>query len=52
MKFLYCIKIEKYTEFKNPKISCICDEKLFFSTICDKCGCNNNKAFQEEESKW
>ena len=36
MKFLYCIKIEKYAEFKNPKFSCICDEKLFFSTICDK----------------
>ena len=43
-------KCRKYTEFKKPKISYICDEKLLLSSICNKCGREDEKIFKEEES--
>ena len=47
---IYCTKCEKYKEFKNPKISYICDKTLFPSSICNKCGSGDEKIFKEEES--
>ena len=46
----YCNKCRKYTEFKKPKISNICDRTLLFSSICNKCGKEDQKIFKEEES--
>ena len=50
MKKLYCVKCNKYRKLKNPRISYIFDELLSLSTICDKCGSNDQKIFKEEES--
>ena len=47
MKCLYCIKSEKYTEFKNLKISCICDEKLFFLLFVTNVAAITIKHFKE-----
>ena len=50
MRKLYCTKCKKYKEFKNPKISFICDKTLFHSSICSRCGSEDKKIFKEEES--
>ena len=50
MKKIYCVKCNKYRKLKNPRISYIFDEILSLSTICDKCGSNDQKIFKEEES--
>ena len=47
MKKIFCIKCNKYTKFKNPKISYIFNETLVPSIICSKIGNNNNKIFKE-----
>ena len=50
MKKIYCVTCEKYKEFKIPKISYIHDKILLFSSICDKCGCEDVKIFEEKDS--
>ena len=47
MKKIFCIKCNKYTKFKNPKISYIFNETLVPSIICSKIGNNNNNIFKE-----
>ena len=43
MKKIYCIKCNKYTKFKVPKISYIFNKTLVISIICGKCGSNDEK---------
>ena len=50
MRNIYCTKCKKYKQFKNPKISYICDKTLLLSSICNKCGSEDKKIFKEEES--
>ena len=50
MRKIYCPKSKKYKEFKKPKISYICDKILLLSSICNKCGSEDEKIFKEEES--
>ena len=49
MRKIYCTKGKKYKEFKNPKISFICDKTLLHSSICNRCGSEDKKIFKEEE---
>ena len=49
MKRIYCTKCKKHKEFKQPKIY-ICDKTLLLSSICKKCGSEDEKIFKEEES--
>ena len=50
MRKIYCAKGKKYKEFKNPKISFICDKTLLHSSICNRYGSEDQKIFKEEES--
>ena len=50
MRKIYCIKRKKYKEFKTLKVSYISSKTLILSTICNKCGSENEKLFKEEES--
>ena len=50
MREVYCIKCKKYKEFKKPKISYICYKTLLLSSICNKCGSEDEQTFTEEES--
>ena len=50
MRKIYCTKCKKYHKFKKPKISYICDNTLLLSSICKKCGSEDEKIFEEEES--
>ena len=34
----------------KPEISYICDKTLFRSSICNKCRCEHEQIFKEEES--
>ena len=43
MKKIHCIKFNKYSRFKKPKISYIFDEVLVLSIICDKCDSKDEK---------
>ena len=46
---IYCIKCNKYRNFKNPKISYTFDKTLFVSIICDKCGSNHEKYLEKKD---
>ena len=48
MKKIYFIRCNEYGKFKNPKIAYTFDKTLVISIICDKCGCNDEKIFKEE----
>ena len=50
MRKIYCTKCKKYKEFKEPKISYICDKILLLSRICNNCGSKDEKTFKEEVS--
>ena len=50
MRGIYCTKCKKYKEFKKPKISNICDKTLLLSSTCNKCGSEDEKIIEEEES--
>ena len=50
MRKIYCTKCEKYKEFKNTKISYICDKTLILSSNCNKCGSEDEETFKEEKS--
>ena len=50
MKKLYCIVCEKWTKLKNLKISFIFEKTLVLSIICSKCGNEDEKIFNKEES--
>ena len=50
MRKIYCTKCKKYKEFKNPEISCICYKTLLLSSICNKCGSEDERIFMERES--
>ena len=50
MKKIYCNKCHKYGKFKKPEISNIFYKTLVLYNICDKCGSDDEKVFQEEES--
>ena len=50
MKKIYCIRCNKYREFRTPKISYISDKKLVLSIVCDKCNKNDKMIFKEEGS--
>ena len=50
MREIYCIKCKKNKEFKKPKISYICYKALLLSSICNKCGSEDEQIFMEEES--
>ena len=43
-------KSKKYKEFTKLKVSYLCDKKLLISSICNKCGSEDEKTFKEEES--
>ena len=47
---IYCTICTMYKEFKNPKISYICDKTLLSSSNCDKCRSEDEKIFKVEES--
>ena len=49
MRKIYCTKSKNYKEFKKPKILYICDKTLLLSSICSKCGRENEKIFKVEE---
>ena len=50
MREIYFIKCKKYEAFKKPKISYICYKTLLLSSICNKCGSEDEQIFMEEES--
>ena len=50
MKKVYCTKHKKYKEFRKPKISYLREKTLLLSSICNKCGSEDEKIFKEEES--
>ena len=50
MKKIYYSKCKTYKEHKKPKMLYICDKILLFSSICNKCGSEDEKVFKEEES--
>ena len=43
-------KYKKYKEFEKPTISYICYKTLLISSICNKCGSEDEKIFMEGES--
>ena len=45
-----CTKCKNYKEYEKPKVSNICDKRLFFYSICNKCRSEDEKIFKEEES--
>ena len=50
MKKIYYTTCKKYKEFKEPKISYLCDKTLLFYSVCNKCESEDEKIFKEEES--
>ena len=44
------MKCEKYKKFMKPKVSYICYKTLLLSSICNKCGSEDDKIFKEEVS--
>ena len=50
MEKIYCFKCNYYRKYKNFKISYFLGKEKVLSIICDKCGSNVEKIFQEEES--
>ena len=50
MRKIYCIKFKKYKEFKKLKISYICYKTLLLSSICKKCGGEDEQIFMEAKS--
>ena len=46
----YFINCKKYKEFKKPKILYTCYKTLLLSSICNKCGSEDEKLYKEEES--
>ena len=50
MKKIYFINCKKYKKFIKTKISYICYNTLLCSSICKKCGSEDEKTFKEEES--
>ena len=44
------MKCEKYKKFIKPKVSYICYKILLLSSICNKCGSEDDKIFKEEVS--
>ena len=50
MKKISCTKCKKYKEFKKPKILYTCNKTLLLSSICNKCGKEDEKIFKEEGS--
>ena len=44
------MKYEKYKKFIKPKVSYICYKTLLLSSICNKCGSEDDKIFKEEVS--
>ena len=49
MKKIYFINFKNYEEFKKPKIAYIFDKALPLSSICNKCGSEDEKIFRKEE---
>ena len=49
MKKVYYFICNKYKKFKIPEISYIVDKTSVLCIICDKCGSNDEKIFEEEE---
>ena len=43
MRKIYCINRKKYKEFKKSRISYICYKTLLLSSICNKCGKEDEK---------
>ena len=50
MTKIHFTKCKKYKEFKMPKIAYICNKTLLLSSICYKCGSEDEKIFNKEES--
>ena len=44
------MKCEKYKKFIKPKVAYICYKTLLLSSICNKCGSEDDKIFKEEVS--
>ena len=49
MRKIYWTKCEKYKDFKQHKISYICDKTLLISSIRNSFGNEDQKIFKEEE---
>ena len=47
---IYCIMCKKFQKFLKSKILCICYRTLLLSSICNKCGSEDEKIFMEQES--
>ena len=50
MRKIYYTKWKKCKNFKKPKTSYICNKKLHLSSISNKCGREDKKIFDKEES--
>ena len=50
MKDLYCLSCGTYRKVKKFKISCIFEETLVLSIICNKYKNEDEKRFKEKES--
>ena len=50
MSKIFCIKCKKYKKFIKPNTSYICYNTLLLSSICSKCGSEDEKVFMEKES--
>ena len=42
--------MQKFREFKSPKMSYSHNKTLILSSICDKCGSEDKKIFEEKGS--
>ena len=53
MKKIYFINCKKYKKFIKTKISYICYNTLLFSSICKKCGSEDEKYLKKKnQSKY
>ena len=48
MREIYCIKCKKYKNLKNLKYNILIIMKHFFSSICNKCGSEDEQIFMVE----
>ena len=52
MKKVYCTKHKKYKEFRKPKISYLREKTLLLSSICNKCGSEDEKIWKKNQLKY
>ena len=50
MKKILRIKCRRYKKLVKPKLPYVCYKTLLLSSICNKCGSEDEKIFMEQES--